>query len=100
MSQSYNKGGWIVFISCLCFSVVWVLYFMIFSVPVDLDEVADIPVPIVKNIDISQVQDYWIESELMVQKGAQIYSTYCALCHGVRGKGDGIAGKSLKPPTS
>ena len=34
----------------------------------------------------------------MIRKGAEVYSTYCALCHGPQGKGDGIAGRGLKPP--
>ncbi len=30
--------------------------------------------------------------------GAQLYSTYCASCHGAGGKGDGSAAAALKPP--
>ncbi len=29
--------------------------------------------------------------------GEQIYNTYCANCHGAKGKGDGPAGASLNP---
>lgn len=32
-----------------------------------------------------------------VTAGAQIYTTYCATCHGIEGKGDGPAGTALEP---
>jgi len=32
-----------------------------------------------------------------VAAGAQIYTTYCAACHGIEGKGDGPAGAALEP---
>ena len=99
MSDSYNKWGWIVLITTVSLSVAWILYFMIIQVPVDLGEETYIP-PVIAgvSVDISQVQDYWISGELMVQKGAEVYATYCALCHGATGRGDGVAGRGLKPP--
>lgn len=99
MSDSYNKWGWIVLITTVSLSVVWVLYFMIVQVPVDLGEETYVP-PVIAgaSVDISQVQDYWISGELMVQKGAEVYAVYCALCHGATGRGDGVAGRGLKPP--
>ncbi|MBF2053400.1 MAG: cytochrome c, partial [Candidatus Sericytochromatia bacterium] len=30
--------------------------------------------------------------------GKKLYTQHCALCHGKTGQGDGMAGKSLKPP--
>jgi cytochrome c6 len=33
-------------------------------------------------------------------KGTAIYQKHCLVCHGPQGKGDGPAGKSLKPPAS
>ena len=99
MSDSYNKWGWIVLIITVSFSVVWILYFMIVQVPVDLGEETNIP-PVIAgvSVDISQVEDYWVSGELMVQKGAEVYAVYCALCHGATGRGDGVAGRGLKPP--
>ena len=99
MSQPYNKAGWIVLLSCVAFSVLWVVYFLVIYTPVDLGEEAQLPPPILTQVlDISSVGKYWEESDLMVQKGAEVYSIYCALCHGPQGKGDGLAGRGLKPP--
>ena len=101
MSESYNKGGLLVLLSSVFFSSAWVLYFMIVQVPVDLDE-QDIPPSVMaqvsESVDISQVKDFWLSSDLMIQKGAQVYGMYCALCHGPKGKGDGVAGRGLEPP--
>jgi len=33
-------------------------------------------------------------------KGKVTYEARCAFCHGMNGKGDGIAGSSLQPPPS
>ena len=99
MSDSYNKWGWTILIAAVSFNVLWILYFMIVQVPVDLGEESDIPPVIIgAGADISQVQDYWVSGELMIQKGAEVYSVYCALCHGAAGRGDGAAGRGLKPP--
>lgn len=32
-----------------------------------------------------------------VERGKKLYQTHCAVCHGVRGRGDGPAGAPLKP---
>ena len=32
------------------------------------------------------------------EKGKETYKTYCVGCHGMKGKGDGPAGKMLTPP--
>lgn len=37
------------------------------------------------------------ENQIATQKGAQLFSKLCWTCHGKTGKGDGPAGKSLKP---
>ena len=33
-------------------------------------------------------------------KGKGLYEKYCVACHGVQGKGDGPAGRMLKPPAA
>jgi len=32
-----------------------------------------------------------------IKRGAKIFKTRCMICHGVKGKGDGIGGKALSP---
>ena len=32
-----------------------------------------------------------------IKAGKKLYATYCAVCHGDKGKGDGIAGAALTP---
>ena len=102
-SQGYNQGGWLVLLACVLSSTVLVLFFMGGFISVDLGESEDdIPqsvlAAVAEAVDISQVEDFWKTSDVMVQKGAQVYSTYCALCHGATGIGDGIAGRGLTPP--
>jgi mono/diheme cytochrome c family protein len=33
-------------------------------------------------------------------KGKVLYDKYCVVCHGAQGKGDGPAGRMLKPPAA
>ncbi|MFC5314801.1 MULTISPECIES: c-type cytochrome [Azospirillum] len=33
----------------------------------------------------------------VLSRGAELYGTYCASCHGSEGRGDGSAGQSLRP---
>ncbi len=37
-------------------------------------------------------------SEPTAEKGSQVYTTFCVTCHGTGGKGDGVVGKTLRPP--
>lgn len=41
------------------------------------------------------------EQEEAIKGGKKIFATMCAICHGERGKGDGVAGAALNPkPTN
>jgi mono/diheme cytochrome c family protein len=33
-----------------------------------------------------------------IEKGKKLFQQYCLVCHGAKGKGDGLAGKNLTPP--
>ena len=39
----------------------------------------------------------WGAEDIAVQQGKQLYSKYCASCHGSGGKGDGVVGTMLTP---
>lgn len=36
-------------------------------------------------------------NEKATREGKKLYAQFCAICHGKKGKGDGMAGMSLKP---
>ena len=38
--------------------------------------------------------------QMAIQQGQQLYSKYCAACHGSAGKGDGVVGTMLNPKAS
>ena len=40
------------------------------------------------------------QQDMAVSQGQQLYTKYCASCHGASGKGDGSVGKMLNPPAS
>jgi len=49
------------------------------------------PAPKIKNVPVQQTA---------ITSGAQMYTTYCAACHGSKGMGDGPAAAAMKiPPT-
>ncbi len=39
-------------------------------------------------------------NEKNIQEGGKLYDANCAQCHGLKGYGDGPAGKALNPPPS
>ena len=97
-NKAYNHWGWIILLSTTFLSTAWVIYFMLFMQPLDLGEESNI-VPVIAGVstDISTLENYWESSDLMIQKGAEVYSINCAVCHGAQGRGDGVAGRGLKP---
>ncbi|MDP2303600.1 MAG: cytochrome c [Ignavibacteria bacterium] len=45
-------------------------------------------------IDLSQISS---PNNEMIEKGKNLYTTVCSSCHGVEGKGDGVAGVAFNP---
>lgn len=45
----------------------------------------------------SEKNPYSYTSPEAVAAGKKVYTQFCVACHGVKGKGDGIAGSSLNP---
>ena len=39
----------------------------------------------------------FVGNENATQVGKKLYSQFCAICHGKKGKGEGVAGMALKP---
>lgn len=102
---SVNRGGMVVFILSMAVTFAIFIYVAFFSGGIDLKEVkpvepgaaAEQKVAEVK-VDVSGIKEPWLANDDMVKHGAALFKTNCAMCHGAEGKGDGIAGKSLKPP--
>ena len=44
-----------------------------------------------------EVQKPHESSSFQIDEGANVYKVTCAICHGPKGLGDGVAGRSLKP---
>lgn len=43
----------------------------------------------------------YVGDQTVLQRGAILFTQYCAICHGDKGKGNGLAGMSLNPrPTN
>ena len=51
-----------------------------------------------KNAD--QIKNPYKGNENATLTGKQLYTQFCAICHGKKGKGDGVAGMALKPRPS
>ena len=94
--MNYNKSGLVILLAGVIFSFIYFFYVVVFIPPIQLAELAEEPNP--GQIDNAQVQSRWVSSPAGIAKGRKVYQTYCASCHGPKGKGDGPAGGALKPP--
>jgi mono/diheme cytochrome c family protein len=104
-SQSgVNKGGMVVFILSMVVTFGMMFYVSFFSGGIDLKEIKpEDPAAVEQKVasgpvDVSGITEPWLSNPDMVKHGATLFKTNCAMCHGEKGLGDGIAGKSLKPP--
>ncbi|CAN5594091.1 hypothetical protein BH10BDE1_BH10BDE1_31350 [soil metagenome] len=103
-SQSgVNKGGMFVLILSMVVTFSVFIY-VSFTNGIDLKEIKPVDAAAVEQkvveapVDVSGIKEPWLPNADMVKHGAAIFKTNCAMCHGAEGKGDGIAGKALKPP--
>ena len=104
-SQSgVNNGGLGVFILSMIVTFGTFIYVVFFSGGIDLKEIKPQDTAAVEQkvaevkVDVSGINEPWLPNDDMVKHGAALFKTNCAMCHGPEGKGDGIAGKALKPP--
>ena len=98
----YNRAGLLAFAFCMVFCFAFFFYLVAVNRGVDLGEnVVDPNAPLAEGatpvFDISKVAEPWVSTPEIVQYGAKVFSTNCAMCHGNEGKGDGAAGASLNP---
>ncbi len=102
-SDEYNRGGMFAFAFSMVFVVVFFIYIVVIDKGVDLgenvrDPKAESEQQKAPQLDIDKVAEPWVSTPEIVAYGEKFYKTNCALCHGPEGKGDGPAGKALKPP--
>ena len=104
-SQSgVNSGGMFVFILSMAVTFGLFIYVAFFAGGIDLKEIKPQDGSAVEQkvaeakVDVSGIKEPWLPNDDMVKHGAALFKTNCAMCHGAEGKGDGIAGKALKPP--
>ena len=99
MSANYNKAGLFVLLFCVFASFIWFMWVVLSASSVDLGEVqkedlAKAPGP----AQAAPPANYWLPQPQLITQGQKMYQTYCAVCHGPKGLGDGLAGKGLTPP--
>ena len=100
-----NSGGVVAFIISMVVTFACFIYVTFFSGGVDLKEVkvtddsgaTQTVAQVEEKVDVSDVTEPWLANEKMVKHGAAVYKMNCAMCHGVAGAGDGVAGGGLNP---
>lgn len=93
----YNVNGLYFFTATIGFSCLWAVYFLFFNNTIDLGEYEQ---QTDKTQEVSQDQGPskeeqerpWISTESLITQGSKVYATQCAVCHGVKGLGDGTPG--------
>ena len=106
---SYNSSGFKILIFSMVFSFIFFIYICFVHEGVNLKEIpegaalegvsggeSDLSAP--SKVDVSAVTQPWLESPEMVVHAQKLYQQVCALCHGPKGLGDGVAGRSLPVP--
>jgi len=103
-SDQYNRGGFLAFVGSLVFCLLFFVYISFVHPGIDLKEVPDeLPgteqkmAGDIKAVDVSNIEKPWLENPDMVAHGQKVYKNNCAVCHGDKGLGDGVAGGALVP---
>ena len=102
-NDHYNRGGYYAFLFSMIFSLGFFVYMTFMHPGIDLKEVPEVQGGAVqtvaaKAVDVSKIEKPWEENADMAAHGAQVFANTCAVCHGAKGGGDGLAGKGLTPP--
>ena len=105
LKDEQSKGGMITIMTAMVFIILFFVYITFIHPGVNLGEIPQAAQEKIQedrllaqgSFDVSQVEKPWVESEQMVQYGANLYKNSCAMCHGEKGLGDGPAGAALIP---
>lgn len=103
-----HKHGMQLFVFAMVFVCVFFIYVTFFHPHTSPDYVANVkekiaqevaaPAPAPAATAAAEAAELWTSTPEKITKGEGIFKTNCALCHGEKGAGDGVAGKALKPP--
>jgi mono/diheme cytochrome c family protein len=72
-------------------------YFMLFTGIFLMSLLAEAQTPWVAPESANAVKNPFANNADAVKKGKKLYTQLCSICHGDKGKGDGMAGAALKP---
>lgn len=101
--DEFNRGGLYAFLFSMAFCFCFMFYLVAIHPGVDLGEKVVDPHAksadgeVVEQFNIAKVAEPWVANDEVVQYGAKLFATNCAMCHGNEGKGDGPAGAGLNP---
>lgn len=101
-SDVHNRGGFTAFLFTMAFIFCFFFYLVVIHPGVDLQEnVIDPNAPAadggVVAFNMASVKDPWVSTPEIINHGAKVYKTNCAVCHGNEGKGDGPSAGGMNP---
>lgn len=97
-NDSYNRGGYIAFLFSMIFSLGFFVYVAVMQPGIDLKEVPEVSAATQSLADVTKIEKPWEPNNDMLEHGKKTFANNCAVCHGEKGLGDGVAGKALNPP--
>jgi mono/diheme cytochrome c family protein len=81
-NNDYNRGGYIAFLFSMAFSLAFFIYVTAFHPGINLKEIPEAAAggeQAVAAFDASKVAKPWEQSEEMVNHGAKVFATNCAV---------------------
>jgi mono/diheme cytochrome c family protein len=91
----YNRAGLVAFLGSVVFCLAFFVYISFIHPGVDLKEV-QAPAEGASQMVAANTTP-WVFTDEGVARGAAVYKSNCAVCHGDKGMGDGPAGAALVP---
>jgi cytochrome c553 len=102
-SQDSNKSGMRFLIVGMSLTLLLFIYVIVFHPHLSPDDVARLPKeqkianPNEPAQTVPSNEEAWISTPAKLEKGKQLFSQTCAMCHNEKDMGDGIAGANLNP---
>lgn len=93
--DDFNKGGMVIFVLGMTVVGLFILYISFIHPGVDLGEQNQEALRLIALPAGDSTP--WVSTAGQVIQGGSLYATYCAMCHGPKGLGDGLAGSAMKP---